>query len=573
MIFIDVIRVRKEVAMAQTWDHTTDILVVGSGGGGMVAALIAKDQGKSVLLIEKGPVYGGSTAMSGGAMWVPNNHLMKQAGIQDSSEEGLAYLKSITGGKVAEDRLRAYVDIAPEVVKYLEEHSHAKYKIVSGSSDFYCDAKGAKPDGGRTIEPVPLNGRKLGKLRRDMRSLHPQVLVFGRIMVGLYDAHVLVGTSKEARRSAFKVMASYFFNPMRSFAKVDTRLTMGNAAIGSLRLSLAERDVPLWLNTAAKRLIVEGGRVVGVEAEREGKAVRIEAKKGVILAAGDYPRNKEMREKYNRKPISDKWTVACPENAGDGIKMGLEAGAALGPMEDAWWIPTTLPPDIAFPQMILVERALPGSIIVNRKGRRFVNEAGPFPDVVRAQYADNGKTGSSIPAFLVVDKRFRGNYPLSPMLPGYTPKKYIQNGYVKMGNTIEELAQKCGIDAAGLSGEVAKYNTYAATGKDVDFHKGDSPAERYFGDPAVSPNPCMGAIDKPPFSAVELWPGDIGTNGGLRVDASARVLRADGSAIDGLYAVGNCADALTGNAYPGAGATIGISMVFGYIAAKNAASK
>ena len=559
--------------MAQPWDYTTDILVVGSGGGGMVAALAASHLGSKALIIEKGFVYGGSTAMSGGAMWVPNNYLMKQEGLSDSPEEGLAYLKSITGGKAPEDRLRVYVDTAPEVVKWLEEHSRARYRVVHGSSDFYPDAKGAKPGGGRTIEPVPFNGRNLGKMRGEMRGLHPQVLVFGRIMVSLYDAHVLLDSSMRGRKAAFKNIGLYMLNPMRTFSKTDTRLNMGNAAIGRLRLSLAERDVPLWLNTSAKRLIVEGGRVIGVEAERDGKPIRIKADKAVILAAGDYPRNKEMREKYNRKPISTKWTVACPENTGDAISMGIEAGAALGSMEEAWWIPTSLVPGAELPMMILVERCLPGSMVVNGKGKRFTNEAGPFTDIVKAQYADHGVTGCSIPAILIVDKRFRGRYPLSPMIPGYTPKKYIENGYVKAGNTIEELAGKCGIDAQGLMAEVKRHNEFALAGKDLDYHKGESPADRYFGDPSVKPNPCLGAIDKPPYYAIELWPGDIGTNGGLRTDAGARVLRENGTPIDGLYAVGNCADAVTGNSYPGAGATIGISMVFGYIAARHAASK
>jgi len=557
--------------MAQEWDHTTDILVVGSGGGGMVAALAASDLECEALIIEKGSVYGGSTAMSGGAMWVPNNHLMKKEGIADSAEEGLAYLKSITGGKVLEDRLRAYVETAPMVVKWLEEHSHARYSVVHGSSDFYTEAPGAKAQGGRTIQPLPFNGWKLGKMRGQMRGLHPQVLVFGRIMVSLYDAHVLLDTSMRGRKAAFKNIAFYALNPMRTFSKTDTRLNMGNAAIGRLRLSLAERGVPLWLNTAAKKLIVEGGRVVGVEAEREGKPVTIKAEKAVILAAGDYPCNKAMRDKYNRKPISDKWTVACPENTGDAISMGLEAGAALGPMEDAWWIPTAIVPGAPLPMMILVERSLPGSIIVNKKGKRFTNEAAPFTDIVKAQYADHAKTECSIPAYLIVDKRFRSKYPLSPMIPGYTPKKFIENGYVKTGNTIEELAGKCGIDAAGLADELRRFNEYAAKGKDADFYKGESPSDRYFGDPAAKPNPCLGAINTSPYYAVELWPGDIGTNGGLRTDANARVLRADGSPIGGLYAAGNCADAITGNMYPGAGATIGISMVFGYIAARHAA--
>lgn len=559
--------------MPETWDYTTDVLVVGSGGGGMTAALVAKDQGSSVLVIEKGAVYGGSTAMSGGAIWAPNNHRMKEAGISDSAEEALAYLKAITGNEAAEDRLRAYVDTVAEVVQYLEEHSHARYRIISGYADFYPNIDGGKAEGGRIIEPVPFNGRKLGKMRGQMRRLHPQVLVFGRIMVSLSDANVMMDTSMRGRRATFKILGSYFFNPLRVLSRADTRLTMGNAAIGRLRLSLADRDITVWLNTSATKLIVDGGRVVGVEAEKDGELVRLRADKGVILAAGGFPRSRELRERYQRQPITDTWTVACPENTGDTVRMGLEVGAALKFMDQAWWLPTSLVPGDDLPQMILVERSLPGSMVVNKRGERFVNEAAPFTDVVRAQYASHDETGGAIPAFLVADARFRKKYPLSPLLPGFTPKKYIDNGYVKVGNTLEELAGRCGIDPQGLADEVGKLNRYAAEGRDVDFGKGDSVIDRYFGDPAVKPNPCLGPIDTPPYYAIELWPGDIGTNGGLDADAYARVLREDGSPIEGLYATGNCAAAVTGNAYPGAGATIGASMVFGYIAARHASER
>jgi len=557
--------------MAETWDYTTDVLVVGSGGGGMTAGVVAKDRGCSALVIEKGALYGGSTAMSGGAIWAPNNHLMKQARIDDTPEEALSYLKTITQGKVSEARLRAYIDTVPEMLRYLEEHSHARYRIVPGYSDFYPPAAGAKPQGGRTIEPVPFSARRLGKMRGQMRRLHPQVLAFGRVMLSLSEANVMMDTSMRGRMQTFKIMGSYFFNPLRCFSRTDTRLAMGNAAIGRLRLSLAERDIPIWLNTSAKKLIVEGGRVVGIEAERDGKSIRIRASKGVILAAGDFTRNQEMRQRYQRQPITTGWTVACPENTGDAVRMGLEAGARLKFMDEAWWLPTSLAPGHELPQMILVERTLPGSMIVNKQGRRFINEAAPFTDVVRAQYKNHSQTGGAIPAFLIVDVRFRKKYPLSPMIPGYTPKKYIENGYLKVGSTLEELAQKCGIDAQGLVAEVGKLNRYAAVGKDVDFHRGDSAIDRYFGDPAVKPNPCLGTIATPPYYAIELWPGDIGTNGGLDADEYARVLRDDGSAIEGLYAVGNCSAAVSGNAYPGAGATIGFSMVFGYIAARHAA--
>jgi 3-oxosteroid 1-dehydrogenase len=559
--------------MQGKWDYTTDVLVVGSGGGGMVAALVAKDKGCDVIIIEKGAEYGGSTAMSGGAIWAPNNHLMEKAGVSDSPGDALAYLKAIGGGQVAEDRLQAYVDTVADVVGYLEQNSHARYRIIPGYADFYPQIDGGRAEGGRIVEPVPFNGRRLGKMRGQMRWLHPQVLVFGRIMVSLSDANVMMDTSMRGRKATFKILSSYFLNPLRLLSRTDTRLTMGNAAVGRLRLSLADRGIPVWLSSAARKLVVDGDRVVGVEVEKGGELIRIRAAKGVILAAGGFPRNGEMREKYQRAPITDAWTVACPQNTGDAIRMAHEVGAALRFMDQAWWLPTSLVPGGAIPQMILVERSLPGSMIVNNRGKRFVNEAAPFTDVVRAQYADHDETGGAIPAFLIVDTRFRKKYPLSPMLPGFTPRKYIDNGYVKVGGTLEELAGKCGIDRQGLADEVQKLNRYADTGEDIDFKKGSSVIDRYFGDPAVGPNPCLGPIDVPPYYAIELWPGDIGTSGGLDTDAHARVLREDGSPTDGLYATGNCAAAVTGNAYPGAGATIGASMVFGYIAARHAAER
>jgi len=539
----------------------------------MTAALIAKDQGSDVLVLEKGAVYGGSTAMSGGSIWVPNNHLMKRVGLKDSLQEALTYLKTITTGKVSEERLRAYVDNAPQMVKYLEIHSHVRYQVVPGYADYYPNTEGGKPGGGRTIEAAPFNVRKLGKMGIQMRQLPRQARLFGRIMATAYDAHLMLDSSVRGRVRAAKTFASYLLNPARSFAKTDTRLALGNALIGRLRLSLADRDIPIWLNTSAGKLIVEGNRVVGLEAEKAGQTIRIRANKGVILAAGGFPHNKAMRQKYQRQPITNAWTVACPENNGDAIQMGIEVGGAVDLMDDAWWMPTSLVPDEDIPNLIMVERSLPGCMIVNRKSRRFTNEAAPYIDVVKDQYANHWETGGAIPAYLIMDKRFRDRYPTSPMLPWFTPKKHIDSGYLKVSDTLEELAEKCGIDPQGLVTEVEKINRYAVTGKDLDFKKGDSVIDRFYGDPSVKPNPCLAPLDKPPYYAIELWPGDLGTKGGLNTDVHARVLRDDGSPIEGLYATGNCSSSVMGHAYAGAGATIGPSMVFGYIAALHASEK
>ena len=559
--------------MERKWDHTTDVLVVGSGGGGMTAALMAKDRGADVLVIEKGSLYGGSTAMSGGAIWAPDNHLMKEAGLQDSPEEALTYLKTITAGKVSDARLHAYVNTAPEMVRYMEKNSHVRFKIVHGYSDYYPDVAGAKPAGGRTMEPVPFNARKLGRMRQQMRPLPRQARLFGRMMATAYDAHLMMDSSFRGRLRAATIFVRYFCNPARSLAGMDTRLTLGNALIGRLRLSLADRGIPVWLDTRASQPIVENGRLAGLQVDRGEKRICIRAHKGVILAAGGFARNRAMRQKYQSQPVSDSWTVACPEETGDAIQMGLEMGAAVDFMDDAWWMPTSLVPGEDLPNMIIVERSLPGSIIVNALGKRFTNEAAPYIDVVKDQCASHSQGCGAIPAYLIMDGRFRSRYPASPMLPMYTPRKYIRNGYVKVADTIEDLARQCCIDSHGLVAEVKKFNEYAVRGKDSDFKKGDSVIDRFYGDPSVKPNPCLGPLDRPPYYAIELWPGDLGTKGGLSTDAHACVLRQNGSPIEGLYAVGNCSASVMAHSYAGAGATIGPSMVFGFIAALHASGK
>jgi 3-oxosteroid 1-dehydrogenase len=556
--------------MNKTWDETTDVLVVGSGGGGMTAALIAKDHGAQALVLEKSGLYGGSTAMSGGSIWVPNNHLMKKAGLTDSPEEALTYLKAVTAGKVSEERLSAYIKAASGMVKYLEEKSQVRFQVVRGYSDYYPGLVGGKPGGGRTIESAPFNARKLGLTWAEMRPLPSQARLFGKMMATASDAHRLVDSSMAGRLAAVRLMVLYYLNPFRSLAKTDTRLTLGNALIGRLRLSLADRRVPVWLNTAAGQLIVEGGRVVGVEAQKAGQSVRIRANKAVILAAGGFAHNKAMREKYQRQPITDAWTVASPAEDGDAIRMGLDLGAALDFMDDAWWMPTSVAPGQEMPNMSIVDRSLPGCIIVNKQGKRFTNEAAPYIDVVKNQYADHQKHGGAIPAYFILDGRFHSRYPAGAVMPMSTPRKFIASGYLKVADTLEDLAGKCGIDPKGLVAEVGKLNQYAATGKDLDFKKGDTAIDRFYADPSVKPNPCLGPLDRPPYYAIELWPGDLGTKGGLVTDEYARVLRQDGSPIDGLYATGNCSAAVMGNSYAGAGATIGPSMVFGYIAALHA---
>ncbi len=556
--------------MDKGWDRATDVLVVGSGGGGMTAALVARDRGLDTLVIEKGSLYGGSTAMSGGSIWVPCNHLMQKKGLSDSPDEALTYLKAVTAGRVAEDRLRAYVSAAPEMVRYLEKKSRVRFQLVAGYSDYYPGLPGGRPGGGRTIEAAPFSARQLGQLWAQLQPLPSQARLFGRMMATAGDAHRMVDASLRGRAAAARIVAAYFLNPFRSLAKADTRLTLGSALIGRLRLSLADRGVDVWLDTAGEHLIVEGGRVVGVEARKAGGSVRIRAARGVILAAGGFARNLAMREQYQRQPVSDAWTVACRGDHGDAIRMGLELGAGIDLMDDAWWMPTSVAPGAEMPIMSIVDRSLPGCIIVNRQGRRFTNEAAPYIDVVKNQYASHASGAGAIPAYFIVDGRFRKKYPAGPIMPGSSGRKFAASGYLKVADTMEELAAKCGIDTKGLVAEVEKLNRFAAAGQDLDFRKGDTAIDRFYADPSVRPNPCLAPLDTSPYSAIELWPGDLGTKGGLLTDEQARVLRQDGSPIEGLYATGNCSASVMGSSYAGAGATIGPSMVFGYIAARHA---
>lgn len=574
------------------WDYSTDVLVVGSGGGGMTAALLTKDLGNETLLIEKGAYYGGSTALSGGAIWIPNNHLMKRMGLQDSPDEGLRYLKVITQGKVPEDRLQAYIDKGAEMVGYLERNSHAVFDVVPGYPDYYPGVEGSKQGGGRTIEPRPFYVRPLKEHLKTLRDHNAEGMVFGKVMIGAYETHLMMGSSLRARIKAAQVFGAYLLNPLRCIAKKDTRRTLGNSLIGRLRLSMAEKDIPLWLNTSAKKIIVANGRVTGLEVEKQGSLIRIQTKKGIILAAGGFEKNQAMREKYQQSPVSEEWSMGCLENTGDAIRMGLDVGAAVSLMDDAWWMPTTIGPgtlmpwiikdswwesmakdeNVILPWFVLVDRSLPGTIIVNSRGRRFTNEAGPYIEVVNAQYANHNNVCSAIPAYMIADRQYKRKYPFGSSLPGIPMKKYLDCGYLIKAGSIKELAEKCDINPMGLEEEVEKFNRYAETGKDLDFRKGDSAIDRYYSDSTVKPNPCLGPIKKPPFYAVKLYPGDLGTKGGLNTDRFARVLREDGSPIEGLYATGNCSSSVMGHTYPGAGGTIGPSMVFGYIAAQHAAN-
>jgi 3-oxosteroid 1-dehydrogenase len=560
---------------ANDWDHAVDLLVVGSGAGAMVCAICAHDRGGDVLLIEKSSQYGGSSAMSGGGLWVPNNHLMSGVGVDDSPEDALTYLKETTGGLVPEARLSTYVEMAPKMAKYLCDHTRVELVPMPEYPDYYPAASGYC-SGGRSMEAENFDARKLGDQFLLMREGAIQSLINGRIFMTIVEARTLFCRSRGWIALTMKLFARYFLDlPWRFKSKRDRNLAMGNALVGGLRRSLMDREVPLWLDTPARELLVEEGRVVGVAAERDGRSIRIGARKGVVLAAGGFESDQAMREKYLPNPTRAEWTCANPANTGDAITMGLRVGAGIDLMDDAWWGPTTVVPGEECARMLVIEKSLPGSILVNRRGERFVNEALPYIDVVNEIYEKNTPEVPTVPCYLIFDARFRGKYPCGPFLPGaqqpdWALPRRLKRDYLKKADTLEGLAQLLGIEAEGLKTSVSRLNQYARTGKDADFQRGDTVFDRYYGDERNEPNPCLAPIEKPPFYGIEAFPGELGTKGGLVTDASARVLTEAGDPIPGLYAIGNCSASVMGRTYPGPGSTLGPATTFGFVAAHHA---
>ena len=541
-------------------DITVDFLVVGSGAGGMSAALAAHDAGLDTLVVEKGKTFGGSTALSGGGIWIPNNPTLRRKGVVDSRESVLRYLSAITAGVVPSARVEAFVDHGEPLMELLGRSRWMKFFWVKGYSDYHPELPGGRPQG-RTIECIPFNTRKLG---HDERYQRPNSM---RGPLGLWvtskDYHDLAMVKRTwAGRKASLVAA------WRVASNIIARRHMatgGRALAARLRMALKDADIPLWLKTPMTELVVDDtGTVAGIVAERDGRTVRIGARAGVLLATGGFDHNQTMRDEF--LPASGRADVSAGARqlTGDGIRVGRNLGAALDLMDDAWWMPSVRHPSGAVIPLVS-ERSIPPSVIIGMDGKRFANESAPYCDFVHAQLE-----GGHVPAWFVMDAKARSRYPFAQVLPGAPfPKEYYDSGVVHRANSLDELAGTIGVPAAELTATIERFNGFARTGKDSDFGRGDSAYDRYYGDPTMK-NPTLDEIDRGPYYAVRIEAGDLGTKGGLVCDEHSRVLREDGSVIEGLYATGNSSASVMGNDYAGAGATIGPAMVFGYIAARHA---
>lgn len=559
----------------QKWDKAFDVIVVGSGAGGMTTALCCQELGLSTLVIEKADVYGGTSAVSGGGVWVPCNDQIESAGGSDSRDEALTYLKHLTRGEVPQVKLEAYVDSARAMMRNMAAKHGLRFRSVSQYPDYFPDQPGGKP-GFRTMEPLVFDLSQLGDELENQREPYPGTLLMGRIAMTQVDAHTLLCRGRGWLWLTLKMLWRYWtdFAWRRRHGKRDRRAALGQALIGQLRHAMLKKDIPLWLKTGLHSLVEEDGRVTGVVAEQGGRTLRLSARRGVVLASGGFESNQAMREQYLPQPTQASWSVAPGCNKGDGIRAGQELGADVEFMHLTWGTPSVVTPGMSNAAGLFMERQLPGCVVVNGQGRRFVNEAIAYTEFVYAMIEDHEKNGAAVPCWMIFDATFRRKYPVGPLMPSMMqpdsklPKSWENKVYWK-ADSLSELANKIGVDAQGLAQSVADINTFAKTGVDEQFRKGGNVFDRYYGDPNVSPNPCLAPIKKAPFYAICLHPGEIGTKGGLVIDETARVLRKDGSVIPGLYAIGNCSGAVMGRTYPGPGATLGPAMTFGYLAAQN----
>lgn len=559
------------------FDKEVDVLVVGSGAGALTAAIVAQREGcKDVLVIEKSDKYGGTSAMSGGGIWIPNSHYARAEGVKDSADEALRYMQGVIGDEVSEIRQRTFVEKASEMLEYMAKNSRLQYETVP-YSDYYPEKPGGK-EGYRTHQPTPMHAKHLREHFPTLREPPPQVLVAGRLTMTMKEGRAFLTQAKGWKLIFMRMALSYFLDIKgRMQGKRSRRLTMGNALIGQLRWSMLERGIDLWLKSPLIELIEENGAVVGAVVERDGRRMAIRTRKGVVIGAGGFEHNQQMREQYLPQPTSTEWSGSQINNTGDGIRAAMEVGAATDLMNHAWWAPAVKIPGWDRPFIIFAERSLPGLVIVNKAGKRFQNEAAPYLESGLAFYQANNPEAPTIPGFVVFDAVFRKKFPFGPIAPGYSmPDAALSTriwSVMVKADTIEELAQKIGVDAKNLAETIKRNNEFARTGKDLDFQRGESYYDRYYGDARTSPNPCIAPIAEAPYYALPIHPGDIGTKGGALTDVNGQVVRDNGDPIPGLYAVGNSAASVMGSKYPGAGATLGPAMTFGYLAAKHLAGK
>ncbi len=536
------------------WDIEADVVVIGSGAAGLTAALVAHDAGSKVVVLEKSSTVGGATAVSGGVVWVPNNHHLKEVGVEDSREEALTYTKRLADGRSDDRLIETFIDTAPAMLKWIEEHTSLTFTALKRYPDYHPEFPGGKA-GGRSLDPGLFDSNELGDWKKKLRKSP----IFGMTAMSVTEATDW-GVFSKPLNLPFKVLGERFQKGLVCY---------GGALVGKMLKALLDKGVTPVLETAAKELIVEEGRVVGLRAVQGEKEILVRAKKGVVLGSGGFEWDRKLRAQFLGGVLTHPNSPPC--NEGDGLRMAMSVGADLANMTEAWWCPSVVIPGEEYDGRQLnrgdfATRSLPHTIIVNRRGQRFVNEAQNYNDLMKPffNFDPDGYERANLPAYLIISHSYLEKYALQTVMPGRPAPEWLTKE-----DSLEALAKRIGVDGAGLAATVERFNGFVKSGIDQDFNRGKSVYDHFYGDPDNAPNPNLGALDKGPFYALEVFPGAIGTKGGARVTPDAQVLRSDGEPVAGLYAAGNVMAGVMGSGYPGAGSTIGAAMTFGYLAGKH----
>lgn len=558
--------------MTTDWDSSVDLLIAGSGGGGMVAGLAALDSGLEPLIIEKQALLGGSTGLSGGIVWMPNNPLMRADGIADSHEDGLAYLADVVGDVGAPSspaRREMFLTAGYEMVNFLVRKG-VRFIRCAGWSDYYPNHKGGN-EAGRAIEGVPFDAAELGGWSDKVQP--PLAKNYGFVVL-TNELRSVQYYNRSPR--AFAVATRVFLRTAAARVRRRQILTNGASLIAQMLkalIDLSDGQPPVWTNAAMDDLIVEDGRVVGARVVRDGVPVNVEARKGVLLAAGGFGHNKEMRRRYSGdQPNDARWSIANAGDTGEVLQAAMRLGAKTDLLDEAWWLPSVFIANGGAAAASLGSgRQRPGAIYVDATGRRFCNESNSYVEVGKAMYANK-----AVPCWMIFDDGYVRRYVTStnPLKRGHNlPPELIESGAVRRGDTVADLARQIDLPADELARTIQRFNRFSAKGLDPDFGRGQSAYNDCLGDPGYRPNAAVGPLDRPPYYATRVLPADVGTCGGVVTNEHAQVLDEQDLVIEGLYATGNTTATVMGRTYPGAGASIASSMVFGYVAARHAAGR
>jgi 3-oxosteroid 1-dehydrogenase len=549
-------------------DTTVDLLVIGSGTG-MAAALAAHESGLSVLIVEKSSVVGGSTARSGGALWLPASPVLAEGGAGDTVERAGTYLKSVVADSAPAARAAAFLAHQGPAVEMLRRTTPMRLFWAKDYSDYHPEAPGGSA-AGRTCECRPLDTSILGSYRSRLR---PGVMKASFPMPTTGADYRWLNLMARVPTKGLPVVAKRLAQGLGGLLLGRHYVAGGQALAAALFSGVLRAGIPIWTDTTLTRLTTGGGRITGAVVEQNGRDYVITAQRGVVLAAGGFDHSMDMRWKFQSEALQPHASLGAETNTGDAIRIGQEVGAAIDLMEQSWWFPAVAPLPGGSPAVMLAERSLPGSLIVDQEGERFTNESADYMSFGQCVLAREHAGRPVETMWIVFDQQYRNSYmfaaELFPRMP--IPQAWYEAGVAHRADDLGALATQIGTPRERFLDTITRFNDGAYAGDDPDFGRGQSAYDRYYGDPTVTPNPNLRPLTRGPFYAVKVVLSDLGTCGGLRVDDHARVLREDGTVVDGLYALGNTAANAFGTTYPGAGATIAQGLVFGYIAAKTAA--